>query len=385
MNIEKTAKTGLKEEDAKIYNRIKIWLSIIDLVINLIIVSLLAFTEISRHLLSRLNSYTQNDYLLFILFLFAIGIMMSIITFPLDFYASYMLEHRFLLSNQNIFKWIIERSKSTAVSLSLGIPVALAFYYFLRIAGNIWWLYFSALVFALAVIMARLAPIILYPIFYKFTPLENETIKEKISGILETNNINIKGIYSFNMSKNTKKANAGFTGIGKSRRIVLSDTLINSFTPDEIAVIFAHEVGHYINRHIIKNIFLSGIIIFLSFFLCNWLYNNTLAVRGFIYIYDIAALPILFFYLSIFSMIIMPFTNIISRHYEREADSFAIKLTADKESFISSMEKLAGINLSDKDPNPVIEFLFYSHPSIKNRIGSARLISFSEEKTHKLN
>jgi STE24 endopeptidase len=362
----------LKETDAKRYNSIKIRISIVDLVINIIFITILAFSGISSVIVKRIELSVQNPYLQFLLFLAVVGLSAGIIGFPLDFYSSYILEHKFELSTLNLFKWTIERIKSLGVGLVLGIPVALAFYYFLIISGKHWWLYFSAFIFLFTILLARLAPVVIFPIFYKFKPLDQGEISEKIIEIIKKNKIQIRGIYSFDMSRETKKANAGFTGIGRSKRIILSDTLIDNFTPDEIAIIFAHEVGHYKKRHIIKNILLSGTIIFISFFLCGQLYEWTLYRYGFIYIHEIAALPILFFYLSLFGIAAMPLSNYISRSYEIEADRFSIEVTEDKNSFISSMEKLAEINLADKEPYPLIEFLFYSHPSIKKRIESAR-------------
>lgn len=362
----------LKENDAKRYNRIKIRISIADLVINIIFITILAFSGISDVIVKQIEPYVQNPYLQFLLFLAIVGFSAGIIGFPLDFYSSYILEHRFKLSTQNLFTWGVERIKSLGVGLMLGIPVALAFYYFLIISGKHWWLYFGAFIFLFAILLARLAPVLIFPIFYKFKPLDQGEISEKIIAIIKKNNIRIRGIYSFDMSRETRKANAGFTGIGKSKRIILSDTLIENFTPDEIAAVFAHEVGHYRKRHIAKNIFLSGIVIFLSLFLCGRLYEWTLYRYGFIHIHEIAALPILFFYLSLFSIIAMPLTNYLSRSFEIEADRFSLEIVEDKKSFISSMEKLAEINLADREPHPIIEFLFYSHPSIKKRIEHAR-------------
>ena len=361
-------KKTLREEDAKVYNRIKVKLSIVDLIINIVFITLLAFSGISRFLVEIIEPYSPNLYLQFLVFLTTVGMAGGIIGFPLEFYSSYILEHRFKLSNQSFLKWIIERAKSLLVGLALGIPVALAFYYFLRVTGGLWWVYFSIFLFLVSILLARLAPVLIFPIFYTFKPMENSEIGEKILTIIQKYKIQIKGIFSFNMSKETKKANAGFTGIGKSKRIILSDTLIENFSPDEIAVIFAHEVGHYRRRHIVKNIFLSGIVIFISFYICGQVYDWSLYKFGFSNVYDIAAIPILFFYLSLFSLLTMPLTNFISRKYEIEADDFSIKATGDRGSFISGMEKLAEINLADKEPNPIVEFLFYGHPSIKKRI-----------------
>ncbi|MDY6969094.1 MAG: M48 family metallopeptidase [Spirochaetota bacterium] len=358
----------LRDNDAKKYNRIKNTISIIDIVITVIVLTVLAFSGISIIIVNQIEQYVQNPYLQFLLFLFVVGIASQLIDLPLDIYSSYILEHKYNLSNQTVYKWIVERIKSLLIGLCLGIPIMLVFYYTLRIVGDDWWLYFSVFVILVAIVLARIAPIIIFPLFYKFKQLENEEMKEEISSILEKYNINIKGIFTFNMSKDTKKANAGFTGIGKSKRIILSDTLVENFSIDEIKVIFAHELGHYTKKHIVKGIFLSSISILLSFYICGQLYAWTLDKFGFVYTYDIAAIPILFFFLSLFSLITMPLMNMVSRRFEIKADIFAVKTTEDKDSFISGMEKLAKINLADKEPNRIIEFLFYSHPSIKKRI-----------------
>jgi STE24 endopeptidase len=363
----------ITEEKAKIYSRLKMKLSIIDMIIDILLISFFAFSGISGRITSLIRSYDLgSDYAVFLVFLSVIGIAAGMVSFPLDFYSSYIIERRYNLSNQGLLRWTAERGKSLIVSLVLGIPVALVFYHFLVLTGNDWWLYFSGFVFFFAVLLARISPIIIYPIFYKFTPLQNGEVKDGIEKLLKDAGMTVRGLFTFNMSKNTKKANAGFTGIGKSRRIILSDTLIENFTPDEIRVIFAHELGHYKYRHIAKNILMSGIMIFFAFYICGSLYEWTRLNYGYISPTEIAAIPMLFFYLSVFSIIIMPLTNMISRKYEREADRFAIETTGDSASFISSMEKLAELNLSDREPDPVIEFLFYSHPSIKKRIEFAK-------------
>jgi STE24 endopeptidase len=313
-----------------------------------------------------------NDYIAFLFFITIIGILYSILNFPFDFYGSYIIEHRFSLSNQTVAAWLIEKIKGAAVGIVIGVPVAVVFYVFLKLTGWFWWLWFSVFIFFISVFLARVAPVIIFPLFYKFKNLESDEIRRRITRLLDDQGIPIKGIYSFNLSKDTKKANAGFTGIGRSKRIILSDTLIGQFTPDEIAVVFAHEMGHYKKRHIVKSIALGAFSIFLSFYLCGELYRLTLGYLGFAHVYDIAAIPVLFFYLTLFSLVTMPLSNALSRKYEREADRYALEVTRDREAFISSMEKLADMNLADRDPNPVTEFMLYSHPSIKKRIAFAR-------------
>jgi STE24 endopeptidase len=362
----------LKQTADKAYNKIKLRLSIVDIVLNLVIIAFLAFSGISPIVVGFITGFVANDYLVFLFFITVIGILYSTMNFPFDFYGGYVIEHRFKLSNQSKSAWLIEKIKGAAVGIVIGVPVAVVFYVFLTLTGWLWWLWFSVFIFFISVFLARIAPVIIFPLFYKFKNLESEEIQQQITRLLDDQGIVIKGIYSFNLSKDTKKANAGFTGIGRSKRIILSDTLIEQFAPDEIAVVFAHEMGHYKKRHIVKSIVLGAFSIFLSFYLCGELYRLTLSYLGFAHVYDIAAIPILFFYLTMFSLVTMPLSNALSRKYEREADRYALDITRDRESFISSMEKLADMNLADRDPNPVTEFMFYSHPSIKKRIAFAR-------------
>lgn len=362
----------LKQPAEKKYNKIKLRLSIVDIVLNLIIIALLAFSGISQVVVGFITGFVANDYIAFLFFITIIGILYSILNFPFDFYGSYIIEHRFSLSNQTVAAWLIEKIKGAAVGIVIGVPVAVVFYVFLKLTGWFWWLWFSVFIFFISVFLARVAPVIIFPLFYKFKNLESDEIRRRITRLLDDQGIPIKGIYSFNLSKDTKKANAGFTGIGRSKRIILSDTLIGQFTPDEIAVVFAHEMGHYKKRHIVKSIALGAFSIFLSFYLCGELYRLTLGYLGFAHVYDIAAIPVLFFYLTLFSLVTMPLSNALSRKYEREADRYALEVTRDREAFISSMEKLADMNLADRDPNPVTEFMLYSHPSIKKRIAFAR-------------
>ncbi len=364
--------SALRTSREKEYNAIKLRLSIADIILNVIIIGILAFSGISPLIVGTVAAYVANDYLIFLIFITVVGVIYSILDFPFDFYGGYVVEHRFDLSNQTVPAWFLEKIKGAAVGIVVGVPVAMVFYLFLKMTGWLWWLWFSTFMFFISVFLARIAPVAIFPLFYKFKELESTEIRERIAGLLEGKGITIRGIYSFNLSKDTKKANAGFTGIGRSKRIILSDTLIERFTPEEIAVIFAHEMGHYEKRHIVKSIILGTISIFLSFFLCGELYRLTLGHLGYAAVHDIAAIPILFFYLTLFSLVTMPLSNALSRRYEREADRYALDATRDRESFISSMDKLADLNLADRDPNPVTEFMFYSHPSIKKRIALAR-------------
>lgn len=352
---------------AKKYNRTKIRLNIINLILNFVLIGALLLTPLARLIEQKIYDFTSNDYLAFSIFLFCIGLLNSIYSLPIDFYSSFILEHRYNLSNQKLSDWIIEKIKGSLVSIIIFYPLALIFYYLLK-NYELWWLILGIVVFVFSILLARIAPTLIFPIFYKFSPIENEDLKVKLSDLCKKFGVNFEGIYTFNMSKTTKKANAGFTGIFKSKRIILSDTLIENFNDNEILTVFAHELGHYKKKHIVKNIFIGLITTFLTFYFANYFYQIFLMRMDFNSQYQISALPLLLFILFLLSLILMPITNFISRKFEYEADEFAVKSTGDKSSFISSLQKLTKINLADESPNPVIEFLFHSHPSIKKRI-----------------
>lgn len=361
-----------KTKLAKKYSKTHQILSLVSSIIFFAVLIILILTGLSKEIESIAFGYTSNKYFALLIFLGIIGVFESIINFPLNFYSGFILEHKYNLSNQTLIKYFTERLKGFTLGLVIGIPVLFAFYYILTAFGANWWLILGIFMFIISVILGRLAPTLIMPLFYKFKPIENENIKNRILELCKKTGVKIQGIFTFDMSKNTKKANAAFTGMGKSRRIILGDTLMNNFSESEIETVFAHEVGHYTKRHILKMTAVSTLMTFAGLFITAKLYEASLGYFGFTSISEISALPLLFFYLSIYGLITTPISNIQSRKYEWEADTFALQTTKDKGAFISAMEKLADQNLADKTPNRIIEYLFHSHPSLEKRIQFAK-------------
>ncbi|MEO8446642.1 MAG: M48 family metallopeptidase, partial [bacterium] len=360
-----SASKTAKEKLAKKYARIHQIISFTGNVIFFTIILILLFTGLSKEIQNFAYTFTKNEYLALLIFLSVIGIAESVITFPIGFYSDYILEHKYNLSNQTLSKYFIEKAKGLLLGTAIGIPMLFAFYFILRTFDNNWWLVLGIFMFFVSVIIGRLAPTLIMPLFYKFKPVEEGNVKERILDLCKKTGIKIQGIFTFDMSKNTKKANAAFTGMGKSKRIILGDTLMNSFTVEEIETVFAHEMGHYTKKHILKMTVVSTVLTFTGLFITSRLYESSLGYFGFTGVSEIAALPLLFLYLSIYGLVTTPITNIQSRMYEWEADTFALDTTKDKAAFISAMEKLADQNLADKTPNKIIEFLFHSHPSLE--------------------
>lgn len=354
--------------NSKKYNNTKIFLNVAKGIATFLLILIFVSSRLSLNLQQYLSGYFQNQYILFIAFVFISGVVSSIIFFPINYYTDFFLEHKYNLSNQTFVNWIWEGVKALLVSTIIGVPVLLLFFFVLHKYDNLWWLPFAIALFIISVLLARIIPVLILPLFYKITPIENEELKTRIQNLAKDAGIKVENIYKFNMSKNTKKANAAFTGIGKSKRILLGDNLIDQYTNDEIETVIAHELGHYKRKHIIKNIIIGTIASFLTLFLISYFYSYSIIWFNFSSIKEIAALPLLMLWMLLLGLVQSPITNLLSRKFEYEADEYAIASTQKPAAFISTLKKLTEQNLGDKNPHPFIEWFFYSHPSIGRRI-----------------
>ena len=353
---------------AKIYNRTRLTLGIVSTTVSLLYLVLLVTSGASRTLEQWANGMTSNAYGAVLLFGLAAGAGQLVLSLPLGFASGYIIEHRYSLSNQTFARWMIEQLKGLAIGIPLAAGGILVVYAFLLRSGDLWWVPTGIVITLFAVVMARLAPIILFPLFYTFTPLADGQLKERITRLCNATGVMFRGIFTFNLSKNTKKANAGFTGIGKARRIILGDTLIDGFTEEEIETVFAHELGHYVHHHILTGMITGTVATFLGLFVASRLYLWSLHEAGFASPTNLAALPLLVIWLSLFGLASSPIGNILSRRRERQADRYAVQTTHNPDAYVSALRKLADMNLADPDPHPLIEFFFYSHPSIEHRV-----------------
>lgn len=363
--------------DSKKYNNTKLAIGIGKAVVSFILLYLFIALGYSLSLQKYIQSFAENPYLVFLIFVFVVGIFSSVLFMPVNFYTGFYLEHKYKLSNQTFIKYLIENVKSILVGLVIGVPILLLFFFVINQFADLWWLIFASAMFLISVVLSQLFPILILPIFYKILPLNDEELKARISNLAKGAGIKVENVFTFDMSKNTKKANAAFTGLGKTKRIILGDTLLNNYSKDEIETVIAHELGHYKHKHIIKNIIFGTVSSFLTFFVISILYKSSLSWFDFESITQIAALPLLSLWAMIIGLIQSPIGNILSRKYEYEADNYAIESTLKPDSFINTLNKLTDQNLGDREPHPFIEWFFYSHPSIKNRINAIR--KFADE------
>ena len=241
-----------RQKLAKEYARIRRRLWLVDTSITAIYTLAWLFLGWSVLLRDWLSGYTTNPWILVPAFAAVYGGIMFLINLPLSYYGGFVLPHRYDQSTQSFRDWVLDQLKGMAIALPIGLILLEGVYAFLRAFPDTWWLWTAGAVLLFQVILANLAPVLIAPIFNKYIPLgeEHADLAERLMRLAERANTKVKGVFKFDMSKRTKAANAALTGIGNTRRIVLGDTLINEFTPDEIETVLAHELGHHVHKDI---------------------------------------------------------------------------------------------------------------------------------------
>jgi STE24 endopeptidase len=290
---------------------------------------------------------------------------------PLDYYG-FRLEHRFHLSNQSLRSWARDQVKGWLVGLVIASILAELVYSAIRFEPRFWWLIAWGIFIVLYVFFAQIAPVVLFPLFYKFKPLENDRLKERLMRLSERAGTRVKGVYEWKLSEKSRKANAALAGLGATRRIIIADTLLEKYTDDEIEAILAHELGHHVHRHIPKGILVEAGITFAGFWAANQILHYAIdRLHMFEQLADFANLPLLMLVSAVLSFLLMPALNAYSRHNERQADRYSYTAISSIEPFISGMNKLADQNLAERQPSRLVEWLFHSHPPIAKRIQAA--------------
>jgi Zn-dependent protease with chaperone function len=358
--------------EARRYNRIRRWLEISDFGLGFVFLVALLFTGWSGVL--RDWAYWaafQNYQFSVFVYVFLLMLAGKLLGLGLDYYGL-RLERRYNLSNQKTRAWLWDEIKGFLVALVFGGIIAELLYFTIRQSPEHWWIMAWAMFLVLFVVIAQLAPLILFPIFYKFEPLENEDLKARLVRLSESAGTRVRGIYKWNLSEKSKKANAALTGLGATRRIILADTLLDNYSPEEIEAVLAHELGHHVHKHILKSIFVQAVITLLGFWAANFVLHMAIEQwHMFDTLSDYANLPLLVLVSTVLSFVLMPAMNAYSRFNERQADRYAFKSIKSVQPFISSMNKLASQNLAERTPSKWVEWFFHSHPAISRRVAAA--------------
>ena len=367
---------------ARRYNRIRRWLGIADFVLGLILMVALLATGWNSTLRDVAYKATFQHYglavFLYVLMLVLLG---KVLGLGLDYY-SFRLEHRYQLSNLRLRAWIWDEFKGFLVGIVLAGIVAELLYFIMREVPQHWWLIAWAAFLGLFVLLAQLAPVVLFPIFYKFAPLEDEELKARLVRLGERAGTKVRGVYQWKLSEKSKKANAALTGLGNTRRIILADTLLANYSTDEIEAVLAHELGHHVHRHIFKSILVQAGITFVGFWAANWVLHYAIdRLHVFETLSDFANLPLLILVVAVLSFLVLPLLNAYSRFNERQADRYAFCSIATVAPFISAMNKLAEQNLAERSPAKWVEWFFHSHPAIARRVAAAEAWTTAQPST----
>lgn len=297
-----------------------------------------------------------------------------LVSFPLSCYSGHVLEHRFGLSNQTFPAWLWRYAKRVALAGGFSIAMLWGLFWLIWIAGPFWWLVGAGAFFVVSVVLGLLLPVVILPLFYKIERLAEPELDDRLARLAEGTGISIEGVYRMGLSEETVKANAMLAGLGRTRRVLLGDTLLDRFTPDEIEVIFAHEIGHHVHRHLQKMLVLGVLYSAAGFWICDRLLGAWVAGSGGAFDYSqtpVAAAPLVMFLLTVFFVLLEPVQNAISRRFERQCDRYALARTGAKAAYRSAFLKLARVNKTDPDPHWLDVLLFHGHPPIGQRLALA--------------
>jgi STE24 endopeptidase len=364
-----------RQELATRYARLMRRLSFVELAVVGIVLLVLVFGGISTRI-SYFLSFPQPwaSALYFVILAVGLGIIMM----PLTCYQGFILPRRYGLSNQRLGAWLADRAKASALGGLLALVIVIAVYWLLDRFPGMWWLWAGILLFLLILLLTRLTPTLLLPIFFKLEPLNDEELRQRLMDLAKRAQAQVAGVFTIDLSSKGTTANAMLAGLGKTRSIILGDTLLHQYSAEEIEVILAHELGHHLHRDIPKLIAVQAAMVLLAFYLTDLVLKASLIPLDFKGMADVAAFPLLFLSLVAFGLIITPFVNAYSRYIETSADEAALEMTADPQAFITAMTKLTDQNLAVAAPSRWVEFLFYDHPPYTKRVGLARRYNLKE-------
>ena len=305
-----------------------------------------------------------------ILFLLILSYASTFLSIPFSLYSTFKIENKYGFNTTTPKLWLTDFLKSILVSTILMGIVALVGLWLIQSSPNYWWIWVWGFFLLFSLFMMYISPYVIEPLFNKFTPIEEEGIEDKIKKLMQKVNLKVSRVFKMDASKRSRHTNAYFTGIGRAKRIILYDTLLEKMNHDEILSVLAHEAGHWKKKHVLKMIIVLELIsligIYISF---RILQTDILAAlfqikQGTFF----AKVIILGFIGGIISFPFIPLSNYVSRRFEREADRFACELTGNSESMASALIKLSKDNLSNLHPHPFYAAFYYSHPPIVQRI-----------------
>ena len=356
---------------AKEYARIKRRLFVLELGLSVAYVLLWVFSGLSPWLRDQIYTVTPATWLAVPLFALGFSLPYAVITAPLNYYGGFVLPHRYRQSVQSLPSWLLDQIKGAAISGVLGLIILEIIYALMGLAPETWWLWAGGVMLLFTVLLSSLVPVLIFPLFYKYKPLDNEALVNRLTTLAERTGTQVQGVYAFDMSSKTVAANAAVMGLGQTRRIILGDTLVEKFSIDEIETVMAHELGHHVHHDLTLGIIVQSFLTLAGLWLADVIIRWGVAAFGYNGLTDPATLPLFIVAFTLFGLVTMPLGNAWSRWREVKADAYALETTGNPAAFSSAMTRLANQNLAEAEPPAWVEFLLHSHPSISKRVAMA--------------
>jgi len=348
----------------------------IDFFVTVGILLVALYTGPSARFRNWAKEIAKKEFLAILLYFVFLLLFLFVLDFPFDYYRNFVIEHKYGFSNQTFGAWFGENLKSMAVTFVFVLPVLWILYWLINRFKK-WWLYFAIGAIPFMIFVILIVPVVVAPLFNKFEPVKDQTVAKEMIALAEKAGIHNPDIFEVDASKQSNKINAYFTGLFGTKRIVLYDTIIKNFSIAELKFVMGHEMKHFLKNHIWYGLFIALIMIFIAGYLIDIILPGLITKYahrlGFSGLGDIAGLPLLILFVTIFGFIIQPVNNGVSRYFEYQADKYGLELsgvTGDEAAV--AFDKLSVFNLSDPEPPAIIEFWFYDHPSLKKRMDNIR-------------
>ncbi len=357
-----------RQRQAAEYARKRRRYGIINFIVSLILFSLLVLTGLSRTLADLLPSTAALSAALYLALLMLIY---DFLTLPLSWQTGLNLPRRYGLSRQTFSGWLADHVKSLSMGIGFGALAIAVVYLLIGRWPDLWWLFGWGLLMIVSLVLTLLAPVLLVPLFFKTRPLVTGELKDRLVALSTRAGVKIGGIYIIGFSEKTTLANAGVMGLGRTKRIVLSDTMVDRYSPEEIEVVMAHELAHQYHGDVWRLYGFQAIVFLASFWIASWLFSTLVQMQDYVNLADPAALPLLLLSFTIAGVPGLPLLSWWSRRLEAAADGYALKLTGKPEVFISAMTKLTDQNLGEARPSNFFDRIGQDHPSYTDRVKMA--------------
>jgi len=371
-----------RQREAKAFARSRYRLMVVDMGLGGGFVLALLLTGMSAQLKGWVLAHSAFPVWAVAGYFVLLSVGYGLLMLPVGYYGSFVLPHRYGLSNETPRGWLVDQVKGGVVGLALGLVVVEVIYYLLRVTPHLWWLIAGVFLVLLTVVLANLAPVLLVPLFYKVQPLTDEELVGRLESLAARARTGVRGVFTIDLSSKTSAANAMLMGLGNTRRIVLGDTLYAEYGPDEIEAILAHELGHHVAHDMWWGMLLQSALTFGGLYLTHLALTWATRAEALSRVDDVAGMPLVGLVVGAFLAVTTPLGNTFSRWREGLADEYALRAAGNPPAFVSAMVRLANQNLADVDPERWVELLLYSHPAMGKRIERGRTFGEGERKAH---